>query len=94
MNKHALNAIGWTLLFPAFLFAFGGIPVFDFGVSATVTALSAVASVLLFCLVATTVAIADDPPELSEWSLRDNNSLHTEPRAARFLETMIFAAAR
>ena len=25
---------------------------------------------------------------------RDNNTLHTEPRAARLLETMIFAAAR
>ena len=25
---------------------------------------------------------------------RDNNALHTEPRAARLLETMIFAAAR
>ena len=24
----------------------------------------------------------------------DNNTLHTEPRAARLLETMIFAAAR
>ena len=24
----------------------------------------------------------------------DNNMLHTEPRAARLLETMIFAAAR
>ena len=25
---------------------------------------------------------------------RDNNTLHTEPRAARLLETMMFAAAR
>ena len=25
---------------------------------------------------------------------RDNNTLHTEPRAARLLETVIFAAAR
>ena len=25
---------------------------------------------------------------------RDNNTLHTEPRAARLLETMVFAAAR
>ena len=25
---------------------------------------------------------------------RDNNTLHTEPRAARLLKTMIFAAAR
>ena len=25
---------------------------------------------------------------------RDNNTLHTEPRAARLLETMTFAAAR
>ena len=25
---------------------------------------------------------------------RDNNALHTEPRAARLLETMLFAAAR
>ena len=31
---------------------------------------------------------------LSDDLARDNNALHTEPRAARRLETMIFAAAR
>ena len=31
-------------------------------------------------------------PRTGSW--RDNNTLHTEPRAARLLETMMFAAAR
>ena len=31
---------------------------------------------------------------VAETKARDNNTLHTEPRAARLLETMIFAAAR
>ena len=31
---------------------------------------------------------------LVEANRRDNNALHTEPRAARLLETMMFAAAR
>jgi len=30
----------------------------------------------------------------SDEETRDNNMLHTEPRAARLLETMMFAAAR
>ena len=33
-------------------------------------------------------------PELLWWIVRDNNTLHTEPRAARLLESMMFAAAR
>ena len=31
---------------------------------------------------------------LHHWGRRDNNTLHTEPRAARLLETLMFAAAR
>jgi hypothetical protein len=45
---------------------------------------------------------ANDVPDSIDWRANmsrlprksDNNTLHTEPRAARLLETMIFAAAR
>lgn len=48
MNKRILNAVGWTLLFPALLFAVGGIPGIGFGVSATITVVCAMASITLF----------------------------------------------
>ena len=35
-----------------------------------------------------------DPPLSIYLEARDNNTLHTEPRAARLLKIMIFAAAR
>ena len=40
------------------------------------------------------MAFSNDLPDQPLQQTRDNNTLHTEPRAARLLETMIFAAAR
>ena len=50
MNKRTLNAMGWTLLFAACLFAFGGIFSIGFGVSITMTIVFALASIALFYL--------------------------------------------
>ena len=50
MNKRTLDAVGWTLLFPAMIFAPSGIPGVGFGVSTTIVIVLAVASIPLFHL--------------------------------------------
>ena len=40
------------------------------------------------------MAFSNDLPDQPLQQTRDTNTLHTEPRAARLLETMMFAAAR
>ena len=42
----------------------------------------------------TSLLYSSDAKPSPDGEARDNNTLHTEPRAARLLETMIFAAAR
>ena len=48
MNKSILNAVGWTLVTAAMLFAFGGVPGISPGVSATITAVLALTAVPIF----------------------------------------------